>query len=396
MRKKIVTLFSLLLMLVYLAVPVWAETRNGVYILDEKDYLSDFEYQFYHNQASTLSDQLNMDILYVQTYDTDLQSDAQSLNLGSRSDQIMLLDNDGTCDIALFGTACVLNQDHIDQLLNAYTVEPTYSDGIASYLAVAEQIVKDLNASGAFDKQMNIYPRVVDGANLLDTQQEVLLLQKLDQLSEDRQFDFVIVTVETLDGISAIAYADDFFDYNGYGMGTDRDGVLLLVSMEERELWISTSGFGMEAITDSRSDDILSEITPMLSEGDYAGAFSTFTDRCDNLVIKARNFGEDGSEKLASESFPVGSSLFVSMIIGVIAAGCVGAALKRQLKSVRPQNGAADYTKSTLPDLTVEQDIYLYSTMSKRPKPKSNSSSSGSSGHRSSSGRSHGGSGGRF
>ena len=106
--KRVLTVLLAALLLLSLAVPALAENRNGVYILDEKEYLSEFEYQFYHNQASALSEQLNMDILYVQTYHTDLQNDAQSLNLGSRPDQIMLLDNDGTCDIALFGKAKAL------------------------------------------------------------------------------------------------------------------------------------------------------------------------------------------------------------------------------------------------------------------------------------------------
>ena len=44
--------------------------------------------------------------------------------------------------------------------------------------------------------------------------------------------------------------------------------------------------------------------------------------------------------------------------------------------------------------LRTNQDLFLYSNISKRPKPKE--SSSGSSTHRSSSGRSHGGRGGSF
>ena len=52
--------------------------------------------------------------------------------------------------------------------------------------------------------------------------------------------DLVVVTANTLGGKSPMEYADDYYDYNGY---TD-DGALLLVSMEDRDWWISTKGSG--------------------------------------------------------------------------------------------------------------------------------------------------------
>ena len=39
---------------------------------------------------------------------------------------------------------------------------------------------------------------------------------------------------------SAMEAADDFFDYNGYGLGDDRSGVLLYINMSTRDVWIST------------------------------------------------------------------------------------------------------------------------------------------------------------
>ena len=41
-------------------------------------------------------------------------------------------------------------------------------------------------------------------------------------------------------GKTAEAYADDYYDYNGYGYGENDDGLLLLVSMGEREWAITT------------------------------------------------------------------------------------------------------------------------------------------------------------
>ena len=395
MMKRVLTVLLAALLLLSLAVPALAENRNGVYILDEKEYLSEFEYQFYHNQASALSEQLNMDILYVQTYHTDLQNDAQSLNLGSRPDQIMLLDNDGTCDIALFGKAKALTQDHIRQLLDAYTIEPTYPEGVAAYLAVAEQLVTKLNNSGVFDEPTVAAPRLVDQAALLDPEEATLLQEQLDRISRQNLFDLVIVTANSLDGKSPMDYADDFFDDNGYGFGEDRDGILLLVSMQERELWISTSGYGIKAFTDAGIEYMIGSISSWLSMEDYAIAFDTFVQLSLDFLAQAETGVPYDTGNLPKEEFSVLASLFVSVIIGAVVAGIVILVLKGQLKSVRAQSGAAAYTKTVAPVLTVNREIYLYSTVSKRPKPKP-SSSGGSSVHSSSSGRTHGGGGGKF
>ena len=78
-------------------------------------------------------------------------------------------------------------------------------------------------------------PRLVDGADLLTDSEEITLLSMLGEISERQMLDVVIVTTNTLEGKSPMAYADDFYDYNGYGFGASYDGVLLLVSMEDRD-----------------------------------------------------------------------------------------------------------------------------------------------------------------
>lgn len=61
-------------------------------------------------------------------------------------------------------------------------------------------------------------PRLVDRADLLSELEEEELEARLDEISERQQADVVVVTVNSLDGKSAQDYADDFYDYNGYGI----------------------------------------------------------------------------------------------------------------------------------------------------------------------------------
>ena len=76
-----------------------------------------------------------------------------------------------------------------------------------------------------------LLPRLVDEADLLSDSEESRLLTTLDEISERQNCDVVVVTVDTIGDSTATEFADDFYDYNGYGAGENRDGILLLISM---------------------------------------------------------------------------------------------------------------------------------------------------------------------
>ena len=233
-------------------------------------------------------------------------------------------------------------------------------------------------------------PRLVDGADLLSDSEEAELLSMLDEISERQMLDVVIVTANTLEGKSPMAYADDFYDDHGYGFGASYDGVLLLISMEDRDWWISTCGYGITAFTDYGISCLSDRFLPDLGNGFYADAFETFARGCDEYISLARN----GTPfDVGSEPFDPASSLLIAAVIGLIAAWIVVGSMKAQLKSVRQQN-AGSYLKEGSLQLTDSRELYLYRNVHRTVKQES--SSGGSSTHRSSSGRSHGRGGGKF
>ena len=109
-------------------------------------------------------------------------------------------------------------------------------------------------------------PRLVDDAQTLTNDDTVYILDKLNSVSEQYECDVVIVTIESLEGDSVVAYADDFFDYNGYGYGSSRDGILLLVSTQDREYAMSTSGSGIDIFTDHVLSNMENKFLPNLSK----------------------------------------------------------------------------------------------------------------------------------
>ena len=228
--------------------------------------------------------------------------------------------------------------------------------------------------------------RVEDYADLLTPYEEEYLRDFLDEKSEYLQFDIVVVTTNSVGGKSSQAYADDFYDYNGYGMGENYDGVLLLVNMEYREWYISTTGYGMEAITNSDVQEIGDEVASYLSYGEYGQAFQTFGDLVQREVEKAHD-----SEVVDAGEIII--RLIIALFIGMGLAFIPVTVMKKQLNNVKAKVEAGDYVKRDQIAITEQRDLFLYRNISRRMRPKSNSSSSG---HSSSSGRSHGGGGGRF
>jgi len=230
--------------------------------------------------------------------------------------------------------------------------------------------------------------RLEDYADLLTEPEEQALRELLDKKSEELQMDLVVVTTDSTGGKSSEAYADDFFDYNGYGMGENYDGVLLLINMEYREWHISTTGYGMTAIQDSEVDSVAEEMVEYLSVGYYDSAIREFIKEVEDEVADAHD----------AEVLDVGEIIFRMIIAAVIGMGLAFipvSVMKGKMNNVQMKNEAADYMKRDQIQMREQRDMFLYSTISRTRKPQENTSRSGG-GHIGSSGRSHGGGGGRF
>lgn len=239
---------------------------------------------------------------------------------------------------------------------------------------------------------------VVDNADLLTQTEENELSKKLQDISDELQFDVVVVTTNSTGSKTATEYADDYFDYNGYGRGSNNDGALFLVDMGDRKWAISTSGYGIEAIVDSALDDMEEEIVPYLKSGDYDGAFNEFADLTYDIVNDAKN-GKSYSNSTTSTTKNhknIGTNLIVAFSIGAGISLIIILVYRSKLKPVKFQKESKEYIVPGSFNLRRSDDVFLYFNITKVPIPKNNDSDDSGSFHSSSSGSSHGGSSGSF
>ena len=265
----------------------------------------------------------------------------------------------------------------------------------AAVLLMASAFCTAVYAADGFSSE---YERLLDTAYILSDAEEDEITGLLDELSERQKMDVTIATVNNLDGYNSIeACADDLYDYCNFGYGADRDGLMFLVSMEEREWHISTCGYGITAFTDAGIQYVGGQMLDSLADGDYAEAFRIYAACCDDLIDQARAghpFDEDDvPRKPMSPIVPL-----VCIVIGAALGIAVVQGMKAQLKSVRKEKSAANYVRPGSMNLTGKQDLFLYSNVNrvKRETKSSSSGGGGSSTHRSSSGTTHGGGGGKF
>ncbi len=247
-------------------------------------------------------------------------------------------------------------------------------------------------------------PLLVDDAGLLMYHDQEDVSALLEEVSERWNADVVIVTTNTTGGKSAEAYADDYYDYNGYGRDYKNSGILFLVDMGGSQWAFSTTGRAIDAFGDRDLEIMEDEIIGCLSDGEYKTAFIEFADYADRF-FEAYDAYTHGNSGLYDEIYTenritlgVPGKLLIALVIGVIAGFAVAGSMKSKMKKVRPARFAGNYVKRDSMNLSRAADIYLYKHVSKVRIDTDSGGSTHHSGstHVGSSGVSHGGRSGRF
>lgn len=254
-------------------------------------------------------------------------------------------------------------------------------------------------------------PQVIDNAYLLSVSERDALETKAAALREEYEMDVVILTVDSLHGKRPQDYADDYYDENGYGCGEEKSGLLFLISMEERDWYISTCGEAIYAFTDYGIQQVGEAALPYLSDGEYYEAFDAYLDTLpaylsayrsgaplDGYADYSGDYYHGDRESVVYYEEEHSPSLVISLLIGAAVAGIAVLVMRASMNTKRLQSSAADYLEHGSFHLNRQQDMFLYSNVSKtrRPEEHDNNSGGGSSVHSSSSGTSHGGGGGKF
>ena len=248
--------------------------------------------------------------------------------------------------------------------------------------------------------------KVYDDAGLLTSDQinrlEALCVSK----AETSQIDLIIVTTDSTKGRSSMRYAEDF--YMAHDFGYDKlhgDGALMLINMEEREVWISTSGKAIRYLSDTRIDNIVTAVTSKLSSGNYYDGCVAFINKTSDYMTylpTSSDAGGSGMTTTGGEAASLSEKLLYAMPVklGIAAAAAVlVVCILRMKNKSRMTVDSTSYMHDNQYDVNRRVDTYLRTSRVRHEKPKPSESSGGSSGgssHSGSGGHTFGGGGGRF
>ncbi|MCI8600181.1 MAG: hypothetical protein HFE45_01120 [Oscillospiraceae bacterium] len=297
--------------------------------------------------------------------------------------------NDIWADSFLTSCGSLLSQGDFYGIANAFV-----DTAVSSCSATAETMNQALaapilsNGEGNIDLSQKIY----DFADLLTDSEEQKLKAEAREFSSLYGLDLALVTTYDAEGKSSMAYADDFYDYNGFGLDDSKSGLLLLVDMENRVVWLSTTGSAIELFTDARIKEITDGAASYLANGDYFGGCSSAFAAISDTVRTDREMATvSGRAMRSARRLPF-------YLMGAAAvSGIAVAVMARQSKTARKARNAAGYLDQSSIRLLVRDDQFIRSSVARtKIETSSGGGRGGSSTHTGSSGTRHGGGGSRF
>ncbi len=224
---------------------------------------------------------------------------------------------------------------------------------------------------------------VSDTESLLDDAEWAELEEKAQSVSEDHTCGIYVVTMYDYSQINeegAFYAAADIYHSNELGIGEGSDGVLLLLSMKERDYGLYVYGDrAQEAFGEYAQTELEDVFLDNFAEDDWYGGFLDYITTCDEYLQLA----EAGTPVTEPELGPVGAFLTAFIIAGVISI-IICLLLLLKMRSVKKAARADRYMTGGI-KLSAQEDRYINTTVTRR-KIERQSSSSSSSSHRSSSG----------
>lgn len=244
--------------------------------------------------------------------------------------------------------------------------------------------------------------KVYDKAELLTAEQIQILEAECITIAKEKSLDIIILTASDTEGKTSTAYADDFYDINKFGYEAENGtGILLLIDMDNRNVWISTSGDAIKYFTDARIELMLDNIFEYIPNEDYYNSCITFlTDIKTYMgVLQPSNSSNNtytGTTPVENKSYieVFQDNLFIYIIISIVV-GAIGACMMVINSGGKMTAGATTYLNKSSVKMNKAFEQYINTTITTR-KIENNNNGGGSSTHTSSGGNTHGGGGRSF
>ena len=172
---------------------------------------------------------------------------------------------------------------------------------------------------------------------------------------------YIVTIYDYEDYDSDIHYAAvNIYDSNSFGIGENREGIMLMLSTYDRDydLYVRDGGTAEYAVNKYGRHQMTEEFLDNFADDDWAGGFRDYLNACAEYL------------SLAEQGHPVRKPLIkvlpMALGIGIILALAVCLFLKAKMKSVRQGAEADTYVTAEGLNLTEQYDNYTHTTETRR------------------------------
>ena len=210
-------------------------------------------------------------------------------------------------------------------------------------------------------------PYVTDTAGLLTQAEALALEEQAEQIAADYGCAPYILVVENYrdyeDTNDAFEAGMNLYERWGLGYGPEKNGLLLMLSMAERDYALVTYGsVTHQAFTDFGQDYLSDQFLDNFRQGDWAGGFQDYLDTSAWLLEQAKNGTPYDINSVEEE--PVFN--FFIILIPMVLALVVCVILMLQMKTANLKTEAGDYMVQGGTDMRVIQDIFTHRTVTRQ------------------------------
>ena len=224
------------------------------------------------------------------------------------------------------------------------------------------------------EAKLKITGYVQDDASLLSDDEEEALEEMCAGICREYRTEAYIITTPDFGGGDIKNWQRQIFTECGLGKDSAGSGVMLAVSMAERDWGLVGFGAAQEAFSTYGRELIAERILDDLSDGDYYDAFSQYLSMAEDY-LKANEAG-----KPYTEDHPYGQGGRIPVIIGVsfllsfVVSLSIVLSWKKGMNTRVPRDGAMEYMKAGSFRLYRQTDRFLYHTVRRTKRPENNHS----------------------
>jgi len=240
---------------------------------------------------------------------------------------------------------------------------------------------------------VNPSQKVVDLAGLLTEIEISTLSQLIADASERTRMDFIVLTTDNSLGKSPRIYCEEFFDNNGFGLGPERDGMILYIDIAKRDVYFNAFNRAAAVFGPQEQNAVLDWVAPYLSDGRYYEACLAFVEVSEYYISGVpsgeidRRYGEIVYR--VDHAYGRGLTIPMAAIVAAIVSGAILLILfALHSKSLPQKPGIHTYFDENGLNMTRKEDVFLRTHTTRMALPKDG----GGSGGGGSIGRSSGGS----